>query len=128
MQLYKNRRLTNKEKLDVATMAYFIPNTSGKYHIYPNDIKKMANLSSNGAKPSRETRGFYLLKWGKTYRDEAITGWKSMIEDGLITKGELLDDMPPRFREWLWVKIKDVPYDINGDTSRMFVKMYRNIV
>lgn len=104
------RKLSRKEKFDIATMGYFIP-TRARARIYPNDKIKMADLSSKGKGPVKETKGFVLLKWGKTYRDEQITSYKRDIRAGLFTKSELLESMPPRFREWLWQKIKDVPYD-----------------
>lgn len=109
------KKLTNKERFDIATMVYFIPSSSKK-RIYPNDKIKMAILSSTGVKPERETPGFRLLKWGKTYRDEQITSYKRDIRAGLFTKAELLEEIPPRFRDWLWSKIKDVPYDEDAYT------------
>jgi len=135
-QHYKNRRLTNKEKLDVSTMAYFIPKTI-TYRIYPNDKKKMADLSSRGVWPKGKkgnvmlmktegsnTLGFKLLQTGKTYRDMQITAYKEDISNGYFTKIELLDAMPERLRGWLWSKIEDVPYDVDGDTSKFMVTLY----
>ena len=104
------RKLSKKERLDIATMAYFIP-SKAKARIYMHDKVKMADLSSRGIKPARATKGFKLLQWGKTYRDEQITSYRRDIALGYFTKAELMESMPPRFREWLWEKIKDVPYD-----------------
>lgn len=124
MQFKSKRKLSAKERLDIATMVYFIP-TSAKRRIYPNDKIKMADFSSRGIKPRRVTPGFTLLQWGKTYRDEQITSYKRDIQLGFFTKNEIIQGMPPRFRDWIENKIKDTPYDVNGDTSRMLIKMYK---
>jgi len=120
-KLYKDRKLSKKEKLDIETMQYFLP-TKGR--IYPNDKKKMADLSSQGITPKNQTSGFVLLKWGKTYRDLQITEYKRDISLGLITKGEILDSMPENLRDWLWKKIQHVPYDTDGTTTKMLVHEY----
>jgi hypothetical protein len=118
-QYKAKRKLSKNEQFDVATMIYFIPNNV-KSRIYPNDKIKMADLSSKGIKPNRITKGFTLLQWGKTYRDEQITSYRRDISLGLFTKIELLDSMPPKLKNWLWSKIKDVPYDVDGSTVRMW--------
>lgn len=120
-----SKKLSNKERFDISTMVYFIPSSS-KARIYQNDKIKMANLSSHGIKPKRETKGFILLKWGKTYRDEQITSYKRDIQLGYFTKAELLESMPPRFRNWLWSKIQYVPYDTDGKSSAMWISMYKS--
>lgn len=106
-------------------MEYFIP-TNVKCRIYPNDKVKMANLSSRGIQPQRITKGFTLLKWGKTYRDEQITSFKNDIMAGYITKISILDELPKKFRQWMWNKIKDTPYDVEYKTSNMLIDMRLN--
>lgn len=108
----KDKRLTKKEKFDIATMIHFIPGK--KPRIYPNDKKKMAHLSSRGVLLGKETKGLHYIKCGKTFRDEQITSYKRDIPLGLFTKAELLESMPPRFRDWLWSKIEHVPYDTDS--------------
>jgi len=121
---YKNRKLTKKEELDISTMVYFIPSNS-KHRIYKNDKIKMAELSSKGIQPDMITKGFSLLKWGKTYRDEQITSYKRDIQLGLFTKYEILQGIAPRFRDWLWNKIKDTTYDVDYKTSNVLIEMYK---
>jgi len=121
---YIHRKLSKKELLDVATMQYFIP-TGSKRRIYPNDKKKMSDLSSHGIKPKRETPGYKLLIIGKMYRDLQITSYKEDIELGFFTKYEIISSFPKKLQPWIESKIKKVPYDSNGDTSRMFIGMYK---
>lgn len=125
MQYKSKRKLSKNERFDIATMVYFIP-TSSKHRIYPNDKVKMADLSSKGIKPMRITKGFMLLRWGKTCRDEQITSYKEGISLGLFTKAELLESTPPRLRDWIWNKIESTPWDVSQDTTKMLIKMYQN--
>lgn len=117
-------KITPKMKLDVDTMHYFFPCTSRPY-VKQSDREAMALFSARGIKPEVETKGFYQLKWGKTYRDEQITSYRQDIRAGLFTKHELLQSMPVKFRDWLWEKIKDVPYDENKEVQPMLIKYYR---
>lgn len=105
-------------------MVYFIPD-GAKRRIYPNDKRKMAVLSSTGKQPARETPGFIILKWGKTYRDEQITSYKRDVRAGYFTKAELIYAMPPRFQAWLEDKLKTVPYDENSEAAPMLMAAYR---
>lgn len=120
----KPRKLTNKEQFDIATMVYFIP-SDAKTRIYPNDKKKMVDLSSRGIRPQRETKGFKELRIGKTYRDLQITSYCDDVRAGYFTKSELIEGMPPRFREWITKKLKGVPYDEDGYSTAMWVSMYK---
>lgn len=123
--MYKNRKLSPKEKIDIASMEYFIPRANlSKFRIYPNDRKKMANLSSRGVKPKIETKGFELLKYGQTYRDLYITDCRLDITRGITTKMELINSMPHKLKGWMWLKIKDVPYDVDGEASNMHRILY----
>ena len=120
----KSLRLSQKQWIDVHSMAYFIPSGS-KQRIYPNDFKKMALYSATGKLPDNQTRGFKLLLWGKTYRDEQITSYIRDIRLGYFTKHELIQSMPHFLRDWLARKIEHVPYDEDGDTSAMLIGLYR---
>lgn len=119
----KSYRLTNKEKFDIATMMYF--RTNMRTRIYPNDKLKMAVLSSTGKSPAKETKGFIELKWGKTFRDEQITSYRRDIRAGYFTKAELIESIPSKFKDWLWGKLKDVPYDEDNYVAPMLLKAYR---
>lgn len=123
----KDRKLSKKEKMDIDTMIYFLPKSSVNVRIYPNDKKKMANMSSQGIKPKKITKGYELLRHGKTFRDMQITSYQSDIRAGLFTKHELVQSMPPRLRGWLLAKISNTPYDESHTTSDMLIKMYRSI-
>lgn len=120
-------KLTNKMKLDVETMHYFYPRTGGRPYVKQSDREAMALFSAQGKKPEVETKGFYQLKWGKTYRDEQITSYKRDIKAGYFTKHELLMGMPVKLRDWLWNKIKDVQYDEDGAVQPMLIAAYREI-
>lgn len=127
--MYKYRRLSSREKIDIASMVYFIPRRNvDKFRIYPNDKKKMADLSSKGIHPKRETDGFRLLKIGQTYRDLHITDYRLDITRGIVTKNELLDWMPPVLKNWMWRKIKDVPYDLDNEATRMWIGMHERYI
>ena len=121
---YNQIRLSKKQILDVKSMEYFIPTTSKK-RIYPNDRTKMAILSSKGVEPENVTRGFTLLKYGRTYRDEQITSYQRDIRLGYITKFEIIDSMPTELREWINKKIRGTPYDEGGTTRRMAIAIAR---
>lgn len=119
-------KLSNKMRLDVETMRYFYPGKSGgRSHITKQDIHDMAVYSATGKKPGTESKGFKQLVWGKTYRDLQITQWREDIRDGFITKWEVQASVPVRLREWVIKKIADVPYDTNGETSKMILSLYR---
>lgn len=120
--LYKSK-LTSKERFDQRTMLYFFPKSGGMVRVRYNDRVKMSLLSSRGIKPKNRTKGFLKLLWGKTYRDEQITQWKNGIRDGYITKFEVYDSVPDWLQDWVKSKLQDVPYDINYQTSDMFVKI-----
>jgi hypothetical protein len=119
-------KLTNREKFDIKTMRYFLPKQSSPPRIRDYDKVKMANLSSKGIQPKRRTKGFDLLRWGKTYRDLQITYWKADIRDGIITKAEIYESLPEWLRDWAYTKLKEVPYDIKGETSTMLISMYQS--
>jgi hypothetical protein len=119
-------KVTNKMKLDVETMHYFYPRTGGRPYVKQSDREVMAIYSATGKKPQVETKGFKQLKWGKTYRDEQITSYKRDIRAGYFTKHELVQSMPPVFREWLYNKIKDVSYDEQQQVQPMLIKAYRS--
>lgn len=121
---YSMVKLTNKELFDIKTMRYFIPKQQSPWRIRDYDKVKMAQLSSRGIEPKRRTKGFELLRWGKTYRDLSITMWKEDIQQGYITKNEIYEGLPSWLVKWAISKLKDVPYDINGDTSRMLTRIY----
>lgn len=116
--------MTAKEQFDIRTMRYFIPPNKYKTRITKQDEQAMANLSSRGTQPTRRTKGFQNLQWGKTYRDLQITQWSDDIKEGLITKAEIYAGLPKWLRNWAEMKLKDVPYDINYDTSKMLIRMY----
>lgn len=94
----KLHRLSNKEQLDIRSMRYFIPrrNVTG-WRIRGYDQVKMADLSSRGIKPQCSSKGFELLKHGKTYREYQIASWRDGIREGIITEYEILSGLP----EWL---------------------------
>lgn len=123
---YCQRKLTNKEKFDQRTMLYFLPKGRFPGRVQHNDRVKMADLSSRGIQPKNITNGFQNLLWGKTYRDEQITSWKRDISLGYFTKIEIYESVPTWLRLWAESKLKDVPYDVDGETSRMLVRMYHN--
>lgn len=108
------RKLTKKELFDQRTMSYFYPKTAPKVRIRHYDRIKMADLSSKGIKPRRETPGYKKLLWGKTYRDMQITEWKRDIMAGYITKGEIYESVWPSLRAWCESKLKYVPYDVDA--------------
>jgi hypothetical protein len=117
-------KLTKSEAFDIKTMRYFIPKNIKGWRIRSYDKFKMAQLSSRGIKPKRATKGFNLLKWGKTYRDLQITMWKQDIKAGLITKSEIYDGLPEWLRSWAQSKLKGVPYDVGYKTSNMLIGIY----
>lgn len=101
-------------KLDVESMMYFVREQL-RLSITEQDIIDTAVYSATGKKPTVETAGFKNLRWGKTYRDEGITGYKDMLAGGLVTKAELISDMPENLKSWLWEKIKNFPYNCPTD-------------
>lgn len=123
--MFKLRRLTSGEQFDIETMRYFIPRNKLKTRITRQDEVRIADLSSKGIQPDRRTPGFLNLLWGKTYRDEQITTYKRDILLGYITKYEIISSFSKRLQPWIESKIKDVPYDVDGDISDMFVGMHR---
>lgn len=123
--MFKLHRLTTGEQFDIETMRYFIPRNKLRTRITKQDIVCMADLSSKGIQPSHRTPGFINLLWGKTYRDEQITSYRNDIQLGYITKYEIISSFPKHLQPWIESKIKDVPYDVDGHTSRIFVDMYR---
>lgn len=118
------QRLSNKQKLDIATMQYFIP-TASKCRVSPNDKKKMANLSSQGIEPVVRTPGFKALTIGRMYRDWHVTSYRDDVRKGLITKAELTQSMPAKLQPWLTSKLAQVPYDESGETTSMFLAIHR---
>lgn len=121
------RRLTAKERFDQQTALYFYPRRSGfKARVRHNDRIKMADLSSRGVQPKRRTPGFVKLLWAKSYRDLQITEWSDDIRAGLITKAEIYDSVPEWLLEWIEDKLIEVPYDIDGNSTRMWTQMYRS--
>lgn len=122
----KDQKLSNKERFDQRTMRYFMPRSKYRTRITHNDTIKMANLSSRGQHPKRRTKGFLNLLWGKTYRDLQITQWKDDIRAGYFTKSEIYSGVPEWLQPWVESKLKDVPYDVDGTTSRMLVRMYHH--
>ncbi len=118
------RTLTNKERFDIRTMRYFIPSNKYKTRITKQDEVAMADLSSRGIQPVRQTKGLANLIAGKTYRDEQITAYKRDIMQGLFTKIEIIDSYPRDMQSWITNKLVDVPYDVDSETSRMVMAMY----
>lgn len=120
-------KLTNKEKFDQRTMLYFYPNKSGGMpRIRDYDKEKMAALSSKGVQPKRRTLGFQRLLWAKTYRDLQITEWKRDVGLGYMTKAVIYESVPAWMRDWAESKLKDAPYDVEGVTTSMLVRMYHH--
>lgn len=121
----KNRKLSNKEKFDIDTALLFKHSAYKDTRIYPNDKKKFADLSSKGIKPKRITRGYEAIINAKMWRDLQITEYKKDIKAGLFIKSEIVESFSPRFRQWIWNKIKDVPHDINGNTEKLTIRSIR---
>lgn len=104
-------KISEKQKLDIASMEYFIVSNQTPIEITEQDRINMANTSATGKKPSVETTGYKALAIGRTYRDEQITSYMRDVRLGYFTKGELIDGMPEELRPWLAKKLRDVPYD-----------------
>lgn len=83
-------KLSNKQKVDLETILYFIPKSLKHIEITDLDIKKFFDYSDKGmhkeeVKQSHFRDGFNALIYGKVYRGRQMEMW----EDGVLS-----GDMP----------------------------------
>lgn len=121
MRAYKYRKLTTKEAFDVETMKYFIPRNRLSKRLQRNDKRKIADLSSRGIQPRRDTPGYIDLRWGKTYRDWQITQWRRDVAEGLFTKWEIINSVPQFMQSWLEDKLLGI-FSPEDDSYLQFVR------
>lgn len=90
-------KLTNKQRKELAVIKYFIPSWVKFDPITDADIEAFLAWSDRGIKYHIKplvNDGLAALHYGKQYRDLQITSWKQGIEDGILTKSEILSDLP----------------------------------
>lgn len=94
-------RLTSKQQRELTVIKYFVPGWVKFDPITDENIETFFAWSDRGKEYNLEIikgqpvlNGLSALHYGKQWREVSIKTWRDDIEDGIITKGEILHDMP----------------------------------
>jgi hypothetical protein len=94
-------KLSKKQQAELDVIKYFIPERITFSPITDKDIQDFFGWSDRGIKYTLKPNtmdGLAALHYGKQYRDLHITQWSEGIEDGIISKYEILSDLPSNIR------------------------------
>lgn len=90
-------KLTAKQRQELAVIQYFVPSWVDFRPTTDADIAAFFAWSDRGIKYDLgldTTSGLAALHFGKQYRDLHVTQWREGIETGILSKYEVLHDLP----------------------------------
>ena len=104
-------KLTNKQKIELEIISYFIPKYINWKKYSDEDIKNYFEYCSNGKHKElldeRNFDGFNSLIWGKRWCERHINEmWKKGLNDETITIKEIIVDLPDNVAEYLSIRLK----------------------
>lgn len=105
-------RLTNRQKFDLKTVRYFIPDQSKHVDITDEDIKTYFAWSDTGKPlPIEKTPGLQALIGGKTFREWHLKDYKDAIMKGDMFTFEIVDEFPEDIGRFILKSIGFGDYD-----------------
>lgn len=117
-------KLTSKQKIDLETIRYFIPNQMKDIHILESDIVKFFEYSDKWMHKweiSRSDRSYFkaLIEW-KRWRGIHIWMYEEWIMDGSVPYIEILSGIPESVKNYLkkemfqWIYSEKIDYIYNN--------------